>query len=303
MFASLPLTALRTFESAARLGSFKAAAEELNVTPTAVSHQIRSLEDWLGMPLFERLGRGVRLSEGGERLQSSMHGALLDISRGVEALRPTQHNDSLSLSTTPAFAALWLIPRLGRFYKRHPGIRVRIETSNTLADLLRDSSLDLAIRCGFGAYPQLLEIPLMEECFSAYGTPAVVKRLPDCTTELIDVAWPTPQPGLPNWQDWSAAVGEDWLQHAVRRDYSDEHYALQAAISGQGLVMASSVLASDSLAGGLLVPYRPEVQLAGARYLAVCVPGRERQPALQAFINWLCEESLSVKTEPPLKFT
>ncbi|MDT9146074.1 LysR family transcriptional regulator, partial [Escherichia coli] len=84
-----------TFESAARLGSFKAAAEEMNVTPTAVSHQIRSLEDWLGAPLFERLGRGVRLSEGGERLQHSMHGALLEISRGVEALRPVQHADSL----------------------------------------------------------------------------------------------------------------------------------------------------------------------------------------------------------------
>lgn len=295
MFACLPLTALRTFESAARLGSFKAAAEEMNVTPTAVSHQIRSLEDWLGAPLFERLGRGVRLSEGGERLQHSMHGALLEISRGVEALRPVQHADSLSLSTTPAFAALWLIPRLGRFYQRHPGIRVRIETSNTLADLQRDASLDLAIRCGFGEYPQLLEIPLMEECFSAYGTPALVERLPDCATELIGVAWATPQPGLPDWQHWSAAVGEDWLQHSVRRDYPDEHYALQAAISGQGLVLASSVLASDSLANGLLVPYRPQIRLAGARYLAVCVPGRERQPALQAFLDWLRTESAGVK--------
>lgn len=293
MFASLPLTALRTFESAARLGSFKAAAEELNVTPTAVSHQIRSLEDCLGMPLFERLGRGVRLSQGGEQLQGSVHGALLGISRCVDALRPVQRNDSLSLSTTPAFAALWLIPRLGRFYQRHPGIRVRIETSNTLADLQRDASLDLAIRCGFGEYPQLLEIPLMAESFSAYGPPALVERLPDIPSALIDVAWATPQPGLPNWQDWGAVVGENWLQHSTRRDYPDEHYALQAAISGQGLVMASSVLASDSVASGLLVPYRPEVRLAGARYLAVCIPGRERQPALQAFLAWLREESLS----------
>lgn len=295
MFACLPLTALRTFESAARLGSFKAAAEELNVTPTAVSHQIRSLEDWLGMPVFERLGRGVRLSEAGERLQASMHGALLDISRSVEALRPVPHDDSLSLSTTPAFAALWLIPRLGRFYQRHPGIRVRIETSNVLVDLQRDSSLDMAIRCGFGDYPQLLEIPLMQEHFSAYGTPGLVARLPEHTAELIGVAWTTPQPGLPDWPEWNAVAGEAWLQHSVRRDYPDEHYALQAAISGQGLVMASSVLASDSLASGLLVPYRPQVQLDGARYLAVCVPGRERQPALQAFVGWLQDEIQAAK--------
>src|SRR6218665_122565 len=115
MFASIPLTALRTFESAARLVSFKAAAGELNVTPTAVSHQIRGLEDWLGKPVFVRLGRGGRPSdEGGGGPGEGVDGALLEIGRTVDALRPVQHDDSLSLSATPAFAALWLIPRLGR---------------------------------------------------------------------------------------------------------------------------------------------------------------------------------------------
>jgi DNA-binding transcriptional LysR family regulator len=291
MFAHLPLSALRTFESAARLGSFKAAAGELNVTPTAVSHQIRSLEDWLGKPLFVRLGRGVRLSDEGERLRDGLHGALLEIGRTVDALRPVQHDDSLSLSATPAFAALWLIPRLGRFYRRHPGIRVRIETSNTLVDLQRDSSLDLAIRCGFGEHPQLLEIPLMEESFAAYGTPALVQRLPACATELIGVAWPAPQPELPDWQDWIAAVGEDWPLHSVRRDYPDEHYALQAAIAGQGLVLASSVLVSDSLEKGLLRAYRADIGLPGARYRVRHVPGRERRPAVRALLDWLAEEA------------
>ncbi|WP_218168361.1 LysR family transcriptional regulator, partial [Pantoea sp. B9002] len=104
MFANLPLTALRAFESAARQRSFKAAAEELVVTPTAVSHQIRSLEGWLGVPLFERLPRQVRLTDAGERLFRSLHGALLEIAQSVDTLRPQRSGTSLTISTTPAFA-------------------------------------------------------------------------------------------------------------------------------------------------------------------------------------------------------
>lgn len=291
MFARLPLAALRTFESAARLNSFKAAAEELSVTPTAVSHQVRGLENWLGVLLFERLGRGVRLTSAGERLQRSLHGALQDISHGLQALRPALQDNCISLNTTPAFAALWLIPRLGRFYQRHPQIRVRIETSNELIDLQRDASVDVAIRCGFEDFPELYLTPLMEEHFAVYATPRLLAQADLSECALIGMSWGTPLQGLPEWQDWIEQAAEDWLVTAQRRDYPDEHYALQAAISGQGLVLASSVLASDALAGGLLQPYRPEVQVRGARYRAVCVPGRERQPALRALLDWLQEEA------------
>lgn len=299
MFARLPLTALRTFESAARLASFKSAAEELCVTPTAVSHQIRALEELLGVALFERLGRRVSLTGDGERLQRSLHGAFLEISRSLESFQPPSGEDSLSLTTTPAFAALWLIPRLGRFYRSHPQIRVRIETSNGLADLQRDASIDLAIRCGFEEFPQLLRFPLMSEHFCAYGTPQLLASLPEAMVELINVAWTTPQVGeLPSWEDWSAALGEDWVAHSTRRDYPDEHYALQAAISGQGLVLASSVLASDSVANGLLQPYRSDITLPGPQYRAVCVPGRERQAAVQAFLRWLEKEAAELPRTP-----
>nr|BFE91835.1 hypothetical protein GCM10020185_23710 [Pseudomonas brassicacearum subsp. brassicacearum] len=118
MFANLPLNALRAFEAAARLLSFKAAAAELSVTPTAVSHQIRSLETWLGLVLFERLPRQVRLTDGGQRLFHSLHGALLEVAQSVDTLRPQRSNSHLTLSTTAAFAALWLVPRLGRFFMR-----------------------------------------------------------------------------------------------------------------------------------------------------------------------------------------
>ncbi|MEO4046503.1 LysR substrate-binding domain-containing protein [Pseudomonas sp. CAU 1711] len=290
MFARLPLTALRTFESAARLASFRAAALELSVTPTAVSHQIRGLEQWLGVLLFERLGRGVRLTEAGEKLQRNLHGALLEVDRCLTTLRPQPGEQCISLNTMPAFAALWLIPRLGRFYRRHPGIRVRIETSNELVDLERDASLDLVIRCVLGEYPQLHQQFLMEERFAAYAAPQLLQRLPG-EAELIGVGWEAPLSGLPAWETWADRAGEDWVHGATRRDYPDEHYALQAAIAGQGLVLASSVLASDSLASGLLQPYRSDISLPGARYLALCVPGRQRQPALKALLDWLAEEA------------
>lgn len=293
MFARLPLTALRTFESAARLASFRQAALELSVTPTAVSHQIRGLEQWLGVLLFERLGRGVRLTEAGEKLRRDLHGALLEIDHSLAALRPQAGEQCISLSTMPAFAALWLIPRLGRFYRRHPGIRVRIETSNELVDLQRDGSIDLAIRCGLGEYPELFQLPLMEEHFAAYAAPQLLERLPG-EVELIGVGWEAPLSGLPSWSSWAALAGEAWVGQATCRDYPDEHYALQAAISGQGLALASSVLVSDSLANGLLRPYRADVRLPGARYLALCVPGRERQPAVKALLDWLLEECAAI---------
>ncbi|MBD9416259.1 LysR family transcriptional regulator [Pseudomonas sp. PDM16] len=296
MFARLPLTALRTFESAARLASFRAAAMELNVTPTAVSHQIRGLEQWLGTLLFERLGRGVRLSEAGEKLQRSLHGAFMEIDRSLNTLRPPSGEQCVSLNTMPAFAALWLVPRLGRFYRRHPGIRVRIETSNELVELERDASLDLVIRCGLGEYPQLHQQQLMGEHFAAYAAPQLLEDMPQRRPDLIGVGWDAPMSGLPVWESWAEQAGENWVLAATRRDYPDEHYALQAAIAGQGLVLASSVLVSDSLASGLLRPYHADISLPGAPYLALCVPGRERQPAVKALLDWLAEEVLREST-------
>jgi len=291
MFASLPLTALRTFESAARLLSFKAAADELAVTPTAVSHQVRSLEGWLGLALFERLPRGVRLTEGGQRLFLSVHGALLEVAQSVDSLRPQRSAGSLTLSTTPAFAALWLIPRLGRFYAQHPDIRLRLDTSTALLDLHQDASIDLVLRYGVGEHPNLHSQCLLNECFGVYGAPAQVAAASQATPTLIGVRWRNSVLYELGWQAWCEAAGERWLdKSACLREYDEEHYALQAAIAGQGLVLASSILVSESVASGLLQPYRPKVSVPGAAYTALCVPGRERHPPVKAFFEWLrCE--------------
>jgi LysR family glycine cleavage system transcriptional activator len=292
MFASLPLNALRAFESAARHLSFKAAAAELAVTPTAISHQIRSLETWLGAPLFERLPRQVRLTDGGERLFGSLHGALLEVAQCVDTLRPQRSANHLTISTTPAFAALWLVPRLGRFYAAHPNITVRLDTNCAVIDLHQDASVDLAIRYGFEAAGGLHGIRLFEEHFGVYGSPALVARAQQQTPTLISVHWHNSELYALGWQAWCEQAGEDWLQNAATiREYDDEHYALQAAIAGQGLVLASSILVSESLASGLLQPYRPQVNVSGAGYSVLCVPGRERHPPVKAFFDWLSRET------------
>ena len=291
MFASLPLTALRAFESAARLLSFKAAAEELSVTPTAISHQIRVLEDWLGVALFERLPRKVRLTEGGERLFRSLHGALLDVAQSVDTLRPQRSGSSLTLSTTAAFAALWLVPRLGRFYARHPNINVRLDTHCEVIDLHQDASVDLVLRYSLGDYPNLYGLCLFDESFGVYGSPEQVALAARRTPALISVRWHNSKLYAHGWEAWCAKSGANWLnQHPAIREYDEEHYALQAAIAGQGLVLASNILVSESIASGLLVPFQGDVQVDGAGYSALCVPGRERHPAVRAFFAWLQEE-------------
>ena len=291
MFASLPLTALRTFESASRLLSFKAAAEELSVSPTAVSHQIRSLETWLGVPLFERLPRRVRLTDSGERLFRSLHGALLEVAQSLDTLRPQRSTGHLTVSTTPAFAALWLVPRLGRFYAAHPDINLRLDTQCEVVDLQQDASVDLVIRYSLGDYPHLYGQCLFDECFAVYGSPEQVARASTQVPTLISVRWHNSELYALGWQAWCDKAGEAWLGLGPLREYDEEHYALQAAIAGQGLVLASNILVSESVASGLLVPYRPQVSVAGAGYSALCVPGRERHPPVRAFFQWVREEA------------
>jgi DNA-binding transcriptional LysR family regulator len=288
MFAKLPLTALRGFESAARLGSFRAAAAELNVSPAAISHQVKSLETWLGVRLFERSSQNVRLTAEGERLHPRLHQALLSMQQSVEALSPPGTGRSLVVTTTPAFASLWLIPRLAGFHRLHPDIDIRLHSSNEVVELRRDASIDLAIRAVFTPDSHLYAQPLLDEYFGAWCRPGWQPPEPGEVIELIDVPGLTNSAGPVDWNTWCAHAGlSAWLEHVRYRRYDEEQHALQAAMVGHGVVLASQVLVADSVRRGELVAFRPEVRLAGAVYAVVCVPGRERQEAVGAFLSWL----------------
>ncbi|MCU6499962.1 LysR substrate-binding domain-containing protein [Rugamonas sp. A1-17] len=291
MFRALPVIALRTFESSARHLSFKLAADELAVTPGAVSHQVRTLEEWLGVALFDRLPRGVRLTPKGEKLFHSLHSALADLAQVTSSLRQVPVAGRLTVTTPSSFAALWLVPRLDRFYARHPEVNLRLDTSTTTIDLQQDASVDVAIRYGGGPYPDLYSPGSMAETFGVYGAPDRVEEwMEQAAPSLISVHWNKSTLYRDSWRAWCDAAREDWLPTLVLREYAEEMYALQAAIAGQGLVMASSILVADTEQRGLLKAARPDLQIPGGTYTVLCVPGRERHPPVQAFFDWLRSE-------------
>lgn len=289
MFSRLPLTSLKTFEAAARLGSFKRAAEELAVSPSAVSHQIKALEEWLGQRLFERVAKGTVLTATGASLFTQVHDHFRGLDDALRQYRPAAASTTVVISTTQAFAALWLIPRLGRFYRRHPDINVKVEASNDVVDLLRDAGVDLAIRNTGKQWPGLYQRTLMHErfqVFTAAGMQPIATK-----GELIDVAWNAPQTAIVHWQQWCKRAGNlHWLTDFTTRHYEDEHYALQAALGGQGYILASDVLAQDSVRRGQLQTYRPDIVLEGADYVALCRPGQERTPAIKHMLDWIAAE-------------
>ena len=198
---------------------------------------------------------------------------------------------TLVLTTTPAFAAMWLIPRLGRFRQVDPQLHIKVETGNTLADLERDARIDLAIRATSRTFPALHEIALIDEYFGAYAAAGFDAHRTDEPLDLIETVWDTPLPVSVDWVSWCRAAGRDaWLERAVFRHYDDEHYALQAVLHGQGIALLSSVLAAEHVEHGALMPIEPAVRIDGARFVALCRPGREREPQVRSFLDWLEEE-------------
>ena len=175
----------------------------------------------------------------------------------------------------------------------HPAIDINLHSSNDVVDLRRDASIDLAIRALFTPDPQLFEQPLLDEYFGVYCRPGWQPPAAGSPVELIDVPWLSSAKVAVDWPAWCAKAGTlGWLENARFRRYDEEQHALQAAIAGHGLVLASNVLVAEAVGRGELVEYRPEVRLAGARYTLVCVPGRERQVAVRGFGEWLLGRSI-----------
>lgn len=286
-----PLNSLRSFEAAARQGSFTRAAEELHVTQAAVSQQVRQLEEYLGSPLFERKPRGIELTTLGRRYFLRVSEALGEISRATQAAS-VQRDQTLMVSTMGSFAAGWLLPRLTRFHQRHPEVVVRLEMTLTLVDL-QVSDVDAAIRYGLGAWPGLEIEFLLHESMFPVCSPEVAARLDpnDVLGSIERVPLLYDFEENEDWSMWLAAAGYPGERPELAPPFADSTVLVRAAVEGQGLVLTRGELTFEERQSGRLVrPFDAEVPCVYSYYL-VYPDATRSNPAFQSFREWLLEEA------------
>lgn len=286
---TLPLSQLRAFEAAARHCSFKRAAEELAVTPAAVSHQVRELEALLGVALFERRVRQVVPTLAAMQLLPVLQRGFDAFGEALEALREQGDGSSVTLSCTPAFASQWLLPRLADFHARCPDTDLRIHASEAPLDLSR--SVSLAVRYGMGPYPELEAEVLAEDAFALVVSPRLALAGYEDLKEVRHIVfdWYCSTLGLPSWQHWCQAAGLTQADLGASLSFSDESHAIQAAIAGQGVALLSLTLVKAELERGVLqVPFGP--RLPGLRYQLVRHHRFAGHAALEQVAAWLREE-------------
>lgn len=294
-----PLTALRTFEAAARLGSFTRAARELHVTPAAVSHQIRGLEEYLGVTLFRRTTRRLVLTEQSTVAAESLREAFERIGQGVEQLRSNGHG-SLSISATPAFATRWLVHRLAKFQKHHPRVQLHIKASPSPVDFDQDD-VDVAIRIGRGAFEGVVAVKLFNEWVAPVASPAYLRQHPvrrpaDVAKSVLLHDGSMRRAGRPQgWQEWFRAAGLPLADTRYGTRFDDGNLALQAAATGGGIALGRLVYAVDDLvAKRLRIAIGPVMKMDIAYYLLI-PEQRSAAPTVLAFRGWIEAEAASFR--------
>lgn len=297
--ASLPpLKSFQAFEAAARHLSFKEAARELNVTPAAISQQIRALEDRMGRPLFRRGTRAVSLTEAGAAAAPVLREAFLRMEEAARLMRTLPPGRVLTVSVAPSFCARWLVPRLHRFRAAHPYCDLRLDATDAQADFVH-GGIDVAIRYGRGRYPGLSSVLLREDEFLPVCAPTYLAAagpfeepgdLASCT--LIHLDWSMERAASPDWGAWFAAAGAHGIDATRGPRFSADMMALQAAVDGEGVTLASRLLAEDDLRAGRLVRLFPDRAAAPAVFslFLVCPPERRDDPRVVALLDWLREE-------------
>ncbi|WP_338665336.1 LysR substrate-binding domain-containing protein [Pararoseomonas sp. SCSIO 73927] len=282
-----PLSALRAFEAAARQGSFKGAARELAVTPTAISHQIRLLEEQVGLRLFDRAVRKVVLTEAGAQLFPVLRDGFDAFQAAFERLAQARRRPQVTISATVAFTSRWLVPRVADFQARHPGADLHLHASDEAVDLAA-SGIDLAIRYGRGPYPGLTAEPMFADRYAPVVNPALGVAAPEdlAGVPLIHFEWRRKHPLNPTWERWLASAGLERPVPSAQLRFSDESHAIQAAVAGQGAALLSLALVEAELAAGRLVqPFGPRID--GHTYHIVHRPGRDAGAHVRAAADWL----------------
>jgi len=315
-----PLNALRVFESAARHLSFKQAAQEFNVTPAAVSHQVKLLEDYLGVQLFRRLNRGLELTPLARAAMPQLSAGFESLAQAVAELRPRPDSGQLTISAPPSFATRWLVPRLHRFFSAHPEIDVRVSARLrrvkqgdrdtdvdveriTLESWLQES--DIAILYGHGGYTGYRSDKLMAPTITPICSPQLLNNTAQPLRTLKDIALHALvhddtgvlYDGVGYWDVWLKAAGVDGLETARGSHFSHAVLAIEAAADALGIVVTMPLLAASELASGRLVmPFELEVPLKSA-YYAVSNDIAGQRPAVASFRAWLLDEvALSAKS-------
>lgn len=304
----LSLDGLRAFEAVARRLSFSAAADELFLTQSAISRQIKALEGELGAPLFIRGTRKVELTAVGEALRQAVLPALDRIDRTVRQIRVARGRRHVNLSTFASFASLWLLPRLATFQQQHPDIDIRISATDVLADM-DDPELDLVLRYDFAANVPAHAEPLFSEVLTPVASPGLLWQASNghappltCAADLAGHALleeDDHRPSTPTltWRRWLAEQGCPTL--APRRwiylNYT--HQQVQGALAGQGVALARLALVHEQLARGELVePFGPAGRMRGqAGYWLLPLPDARLTPELQAFIAWVRSEAAATR--------
>ena len=289
-----PLNSLRAFEATARHLSFSKAAQELHVTPAALSHQIRGLEEQLQLKLFHRRARAIELTEAARTIYPGIRTGFDAIREAVDRLDRGKQDRMLVVSSTPGLTAKWLVPRLYKFLALHPEIETRITASVAYANFATDD-IDVGIRLSSGVHPDLYVEKLSDEWL-----------LPLCSPRLLEGEYPLTSaqdlkrftliqvdlPGVvPTWTDWMEMAGLDGIDstRGLRLNVAD--HALDAASEGVGVVLAYKMVAARDIAlKRLVVPFGPEIPLPGRAYYFVCAKGQEKRAPIKAFRDWIFSE-------------
>lgn len=281
-----PFAALRAFEAAARHLSFRRAADELAVTPTAVSHQIRLLEASLGMALFVRHVRRVSLTDAGQRLYPVLREGFDGFARAIADLQPASPRKAVTVTAPTLFTVRRLLPALGGFPAQKYGFDLRIHASDELVDLASGGA-DIAIRYASGPFDGLVTEPLLAERFGVLCSPRLGVTTPNDLQRatLLHTEWRRPG-NAPDWPRWAHLAGIDYLDTAQGLRFSEDDHALKAAIAGHGAVITSLVLAAPEISAGLLVhPFGPVID--GERYHVAITPANMSCAEVMTVCDWL----------------
>lgn len=276
-----PLNVLRGFEAAARLGSFHQAAQELHLTQSAISQQIRSLEELLGQPLFHRQGRSVALTDAGQDLLETTQSVLLQLAMGIQRLEQYRKPNQLVLNTSTAIARHWLLPRLGEFHRLHPDIDLWLFTSDEEPDMA-EQTIDLALRWDLAPQAGCRHQHMVADRLLPVATATVLSRPAEERTTLHG------ERAL-DWHHWTLKGGEDLQLQTRGLNFSDPGLLLEAASAGLGVALVSELLSRPARQQGQLLPLSAH-RVKGPQWDLLVHQESEGMPECRAFCHWLGQQ-------------